>query len=204
MDEINERKEVLEFLSDNEIAPVVGFNGGNAMMNVLSIKNMLRSKFALGLIFAIGCAAIAAPAYAHYIYEAGFTYTSGYGCTWNRAEISHGNGGGYSKSDVRSKRVFTYDGYTFHCGTDLSRPIGHLRAKWRLYKLNGSSWQTCKSSNYSYNTSNTAHLKVDEYHGYNPPCCQGIYRTVAYGHFKSGSSWYGGSLSSGVTGHTLP
>ena len=174
------------------------------MANVLAIKMLFRSKWVLALLFIIGSVAIAAPVYAHYIYEDGFTYTSSYGCTWNRAEISHGNGGGYSKADVKSKKVFTYDGLTFHCGSNLSRPIEHLRVKWRLYKLNGSSWKSCKSSSYFYNATNAAHIKVHKYHGYNPPCGQGIYRTVAYGDFKSGSSWYGGSLSSGVTGHALP
>ena len=57
------------------------------MKNVLSVRNLLRSKLVLGLLLAFGSAMIAVPVYAHYIYEDGFTYSSSYGCTWNRAEI---------------------------------------------------------------------------------------------------------------------
>lgn len=174
------------------------------MKNVLSVRNLLRSKLVLGLLLAFGSAMIAVPVYAHYIYEDGFTYSSSYGCTWNKAEISHGSGGGYSKSDVKSKRAVVSQYGTFYCSGNLSRPIDHLRAKWKLYKLNGSSWQLCTSTGYSYNPTSAAVLTVSRNHGYNPLCGQGIYRTVAFGHFKNNGSWYGGSISSGVTGHTLP
>ena len=178
------------------------------MKNVLSVKGLLLSKRVLGIIIAIAVMSISAPVFAHYIYEEGYTYSSDYECAWNRAEISHGSGGGYSKSDVEAKKVkIDYDDGMImisHCASDFTRPIAHLRAKWMLYIMEDSSWMHCRSGTYRYNPYSASSLRVMEDFGSSPPCGAGEYMTVGYGHLKNGGMWYGGFILAGATGHTLP
>lgn len=170
------------------------------MKNILSIRNLLRSRLVLGLLLAFGSVMIAVPVYAHVIYEQGHTYTSTFNCTWNYSEISHGSGGGYSKSRLKSER--NRDDKI--CYQRLTRPTGHMRIAWDLHKWNGSNWALCTASgNYVNSTSGSA-LTLTRNHGSTPPCGNGVYRTLALGEVKNGSTWYGGHLSSGSTGHTLP
>ncbi len=154
----------------------------------------------LDTLLAVVGASIAVPVYAHVIYEDGHTYTSPYNCTWSRSEISHGSGGGYSKANLKSEQ----NEWRSTCRKRLSRPIGYLRAKWELQKKSGSSWIRCKLGNYYYNGGDASELANTRDHGTSPPCGSGTYRTIGETGVKIGSKWYGGTLSSGVVGHTLP
>lgn len=169
-------------------------------MNVLYLsRRFLHNKLIVGILVAIGVVSIAVPVYAHYIYEDGYTYSSSYDCAWNRAEISHGSGGGYSKSDITAK----LKGSGINCFVNFSRPINHLRAAYDLNKWNGSSWGLCGYTNWTYNTGDAYKLVVFTDHGATPVCGDGSYQTIGYGEFKNGT-WKGGAISSGGTGHVLP
>lgn len=169
-------------------------------MNVLHLrKKFLHNKIFVGMLIAIGVFSTAVPVYAHYIYEDGYTYTSNNDCAWNRAEISHGSGGGYSKSDITAKVVWLGQ----NCGTNFSRPLDHLRAAYTLNFWNGSSWELCAYTDWYYNTGDAYKLVIITDHGASTVCDEGYYQTVGYGELKNGT-WKGGSISSGGTGHDLP
>ena len=160
-------------------------------MDLTLTKKLLRNKLALALLAAVVTSlAFAVPAYAHYVYEDGTTYADADGCTWNRAEISHGNGGGYSKSTVRAKRTVS----NTPCMQTWERPYGNLRAKWALYRDNF----ICISVGYTVNSNTTHTLNVTRYHGNTPPCGDGDYETTATGHHKINGVWQGGSIDSGT------
>ena len=149
-----------------------------------------------------GIMAVAGSLYAHVIYEGGYTYASAYDCTWNRAEISHGSGGGYSKADVRSKqKAFLID---IDCFLPFTRPADHLKVRYKLYKQSGSSWNLCAHTAWNYNNTKADSMIIYTNHGTSPVCGNGSYKTVAYGYLKNGSQWKGGSISSGNVGHSLP
>ncbi len=163
-------------------------------------RNFLkRRKLVLGIVVALIAAAMGGPVYAHVIYEFGHTYSSHYNCTWSRAEISHGGGGGYSKAHVKSE----WNRSKKTCYQRLTVPIKHIRAKWVLYKKNGQSWETCVRSNYWYNGRSASELKNWQNHGSSPPCGAGEYMTEAFTGVKIGT-WYGQPIESGVYGHQLP
>jgi hypothetical protein len=155
---------------------------------------------AIGILVAVVAALIGVPVYAHVVYEDGHTYWSDTNCTWSRAEISHGSGGGYSKANLKSERNY----FTSQCERRLSRPIGHLKAQWMLYKKSGSSWGHCRTGNWYYNGGDASALTNSRDHGTSPPCGSGEYRTKGDTGVKIGSTWYGGVLESGVIGHQLP
>lgn len=175
------------------------------MVKIISLSSLYRNRLFWGVLFAIGVLSVATPAYAHYIYESGYTYTSNDDCTWNRSEISHGVGGGYSKVDVKSSVGAIVEDLGFvRCAANSNRPVDHIRAAWDLGKWDGSSWSVCRLSPWYKNNSSASSLTVSQIHGYNPVCRDGSYRTLGWGHLKINGAWYGGSLSSGATGHTLP
>ena len=160
-------------------------------MDLMPTKTLLRNKLALGLLVAVFASlAVAVPAYAHYVYEEGTVY-SGDTCTWLRSEISHGNGGGYSKSKIVSQQDFM----GWPCGTLFGRPPNYLRLKWSLWE---DGFICTSSSGYTYNSAHTAQMTIDRYHGNTPPCGDGDYETTTTGHHKNGSQWLGGSLDSGT------
>ena len=161
-------------------------------------KFFTRRKWVLGIVVAVIAASIGGPVYAHVVYEDGKTHTSPYNCTWTRAEISHGSGGGYSKATIRSEK----NRGRLPCKERLSRPIKHIRAKWTLYRKSGSSWIRCKTSNYWYNGRTASEVNNYKNHGSSPPCGSGEYMTKTEGGVLIGT-WYGTPLESGVKGHNL-
>lgn len=163
-------------------------------------KFLTRRKWVLGIVVAVIAASIGGPVYAHVVSEEGNTYTSTYNCTWNRAEISHGSGGGYSKATVVSKKN---RGRLYTCKDRLDRPIKHLRAKWVLYRKNNSSWIHCLSGNWWLNGTTSSKLENYRDHGSSPPCGSGEYMTKSHAQVLIGT-WYGTPLESGVYGHNLP
>ncbi len=170
-------------------------------MNVELVKKLLQTKLIVGITLAIAGAAVIVPVYAHYTHDEGFTHHSDFDCVWNRAEISEGSGGGYSKTEMRSKMRKKGDEY---CSADFTRPVEHLRVKEMLYKKNGSSWDLCVSSPNYYSGTSESSLSMATDHGTSPPCGEGIYMTRAYGQLKNDEKWYGGWITSGPSGHPLP
>jgi len=166
------------------------------MTSMIFVKKLISSKLVLGAFLAVGVALVAVPAYAHFMYEHGITSEEDEHCTWNRAEISHGSGGGYAESKVKSRRGL--------CGLSWDRPIGHLKVKWKLLKKDGSSWPVCHSSSNYYNGTTASQMTVGNDYGSTPHCGNGVYKTRAYGYLKNSGTWWGGEIESGVTGHTLP
>lgn len=170
-------------------------------MNLAFTQKFLTMKVIVPIIVLVGSMAVAIPAFAHAIYEDGYTYASDHDCAWNRAEISHGSGGGYAKSDITAKvkgvivRVRCYDYFP--------RPANYLKNRYKLYRWNGSSWSLCRSTSWHYNSRETAKLVIYKNYGSTPPCGAGEYKTEGFGYFKNGT-WKGGSIESGNSGHTLP
>ena len=170
-------------------------------MNLASRQKFLTMKVIVPFVVVLGCMGAAIPAFAHVIYEDNHVYASGEDCSWNRAEISHGSGGGYAKSDISAKIKDQITQIT--CWHDFPRPAKHLKNRYKLYLWSGSDWNLCGSTSWVYNSKETAKLVLKKDYGSSPPCGAGDYKTVSYGYFKNGS-WKGGSIESGSSGHTLP
>lgn len=140
---------------------------------------------------------------AHYVYQQGYIFQRPQGnCTWSRSEVSHGNGGGYSKGDTASK---TYQAHVWggaECGADAPRPANYMKTKLDLYVWTGSYWGLCRASQWGYNPSNTYWYSVETYHGTTPPCGNATYRTDTHSYVNMTGTWEGGVLFSG--NHTLP
>jgi hypothetical protein len=169
-----------------QIAVTCPNNKGEAPMTRL-IQSLLALSIALG--FLLGSTF---PASAHYVYQQGLTYISSLNCTETRSEISHGNGGGYSRADAKSLYVLQTTQGSFNCANVLSRPPGYLAAKWQLYKVVGSELHLCSQGSWSYNNVSTYSWYTYWYHGYAPPCGSGYYATYGAGFVNVNGTWYGG------------
>jgi len=136
------------------------------------------------------------PAMAHYVYEDVLVYASDADCTKVRSEISHGSGGGYSRTDVTPK-------YLQHtpCYTEWTRPAGYIALQYQLYKWTGSQWAVCVGIPWHYNSTPAKKLTAFYNYGSSPLCGPGYYGTLSHG-FVWNEGWHGGSLWSGY--HYLP
>jgi len=141
----------------------------------------------------------ATAALAHYVYEQAEVWDGDGGrCLLVRSEISHGNGGGYSKgSDLTYQQLGPQA-----CLFEWDRGPGYLRVRYNLLKWTGTQYGICKSVDWVYNGSTANIMDVYTYWGTTPPCGTGIYGTATTGQVKYNGSWYGGRMWSGV--HTLP
>ena len=130
--------------------------------------------------------AIAAPAFAHYVYQT--TTYSRYGsrCYWGRSEISHGSKspyGGYWKSTSWANDDVVQLGVTIHCSQSLQLPAGYLAAAvlklvWVPSGAPGQyAWAWCGSNSaWKYNTINKGSVdQIFDYGGKAPPCGPGFY-----------------------------
>ena len=174
------------------------------MINATSAKKLLQNKLILVAVIAVVGAAAIVPVYAHYTHDEGFTHRSDFDCVWNQVGISEGDGGGYSKTEMKSLMKGKRYNRDEYCAADFTRPIEHLRVKTMLYKKNGSSWELCVSSPNHYNETSESDLTMATDHGASPPCGEGIYMIRAYGQLKNDDIWYGGWITSDPTGHPLP
>lgn len=141
----------------------------------------------------------AQPAAAHYVYEDVYVYASDADCTKVRSEISHGSGGGYSRTDVTAKYYYPIIG--IQCYTEWSRPAGYIALRYTLLKWNGSSWAVCAGIGWYYNSVVAKKLTASYNYGTRPWCGSGYYGTMSDGYVYNGA-WHGGSLWSGY--HYLP
>lgn len=140
-------------------------------------------------------------AYAHYVYNSGWTYWSSTDCVWERSETSHGGGGGYTKSDLESWRNLIYP--PANCSITFDRPPNYikLRYDWEKWDESTSNWVVCAYVGWQYNSSTTWHFQLSYDFGSTPWCGSGQYATDTEGYELNGD-WHGGAMWSGS--HYLP
>lgn len=132
------------------------------------------------------------PAGAHYVYEKQATYVDNIDCTYVRAEVSHGPGGGYWKTYTTSR--------TGNCGADWSRPPGHIADKIDILVWTGAQCALCAATDWVFNPNQTAFWSIFTSSNV-PPCGASCYGNHAWGYNWNGS-WHGGVTWSGY--HWLP
>jgi hypothetical protein len=124
-------------------------------------------------------------------------------CTWVRAEISHGPGGGYVMTTVKSRMDDTVE----PCHRSYERPAGYLIMSWHVYKWTGSQWAECvyswnyeQNHNWYWNTSTASSWSLTGA-WFDAPCGTGTYAQSGGGYVLNGD-WNGGFIWSGQ--HDLP
>jgi len=160
---------------------------------------MLRRTLTIGIVLVLLGLTVGV-ASAHYVAHEQRTHLSEHTCVSIRSEISHGSGGGYSKTTVRSK---TSDPYT--CDTKKLKYAGEIKARWRLLWKDWDGWATCRYSNYAYNTKRVDTFTVKRDHGSTTPCGDAKYITQSNGGVLAGSGgWKGTTNVYSSPGHWLP
>ena len=127
------------------------------------------------------------------------TYVGDNHCVRVRSEISHGSGGGYSKATVRAKKNTPYE-----CAGREKRSRNNLKAKWKLLYQTWNGWETCRYSNYVFNTQRVDTFSVYRDHGTSVRCGNTKYITVARGGVNFGSGFEGEKDVYSSPGHVLP
>jgi hypothetical protein len=145
----------------------------------------------------------ATPAAAHYVYQEGHLYRTNDLCVHERSEISHGDGGGYSRVDT-SATTYVAPGGTFPCALALAKPPGHIASKVVVMAWNGSAWYVCAESSWLYNDYVGWQLILESWMHGHPWCGDGWYGTMGHGYVWNPATkdWKGGQLWSGH--HWLP
>jgi hypothetical protein len=145
------------------------------------------------------------PAEAHYVYASGWVYTSETDCTKGRAEISHGYGGGYSKSDTEAawRLIDPFTGRIYYCLGGTNRPPGYIRTHILLYRWSAAyqKWYVCRDDGLRYNSQTAQKFTRYVYWGTTTRCGNGYYGTMAL-HQVYQNGWHGNWLWSGY--HWLP
>lgn len=146
--------------------------------------------------------------WAHYIYESGYTWENGAGkCLWARAEISHGNGGGYAKIDVSAWRENEQPGGSVgpvgvggtseDCADLWTRLPGYLRQRNQLW-YHVHDWAICRRGTWTYNTTNSYTMPLQErWYGTSPRCGNAWYTNVGGTGVYFDSAWKKGYVISG-------
>lgn len=145
----------------------------------------------------------ATPAAAHYVYQEGHVYRTNDLCVHERSEISHGDGGGYSRVDV-SSTTYAAPGGTFPCALALEKPTNQIAAKIVVMAWNGSAWYVCAETAWLYNDYVGWQLIVYSRMIGHPWCGDGWYGTMGHGYVWNPPTrdWKGGTMWSG--NHWLP
>lgn len=130
----------------------------------------------------------ASPAGAHYVYEGRRVYSSPTLCLDGRAEISHGNGGGYVRVDARVSEPSSYGGV---CNGTVWGNRYNVIVKAQLWKYNGRYWELCRDTGWKYSRS----VRVS--YGSRPPCGRGTYGVTGYAYVEN-AGWKGGKIESGM------
>ncbi|MCC3765922.1 hypothetical protein K3N28_22950 [Glycomyces sp. TRM65418] len=170
------------------------------------MNNRLRTSLLRALVVAAAGAMTfvllgASPAAAHYVYEEGHVHRTVELCVHERSEISHGDGGGYSRVDVSSTTVLAPGG-TFPCAYAYERPVNYIASRIEVMAWNGSAWYLCAETSWVYNSQSTWQLIIEARMAGLPYCGTGWYGTMGHGYVLSNNTWYGGALWSGS--HWLP
>ena len=135
-------------------------------------------------------------AYAHYVYEKAYTYYSTSApCVENYAEISHGDGYGYAKVNLKSWRKLIW--FPLECFYEFERPQNNMKVKYELHYHNGNIWTLCQDSSYKYNSTVTAELEKTRKFTSSEYCGAGNYGVWNTGYAKN-NEWYGGSVWAGT------
>lgn len=143
---------------------------------------------------------LAEPALAHYVYKAGWVYRSAWACAWARAELSHGNGGGYTRLDVTAfKATNSPTSYGDRCHSSFQRNPGQLRVKHQLWKQSGSgAWTLCRDSGWITNGAVMSSFSKGITYGASPPCGPGTYGITGFAEVWDGRAWRGGKIEGGT------
>jgi hypothetical protein len=143
---------------------------------------------------------IQSPALAHYVAEWTDVASTGQMCVRGRAEISHGNGGGYSKGEVQTR---TADPSWAACSLRPYQYVHEHAIQLLVQRWDGAQWRDCMLSGWQYRTGSVAHSSVDW--NYNIPCGSGYYTTWSnsYARATSSDGWHGGWAGTGGY-HLLP
>jgi hypothetical protein len=128
---------------------------------------------------------------AHYVYKSGYMWQDSWECVWGRSEVSHGNGNGYSRSDIQVK-VDGDNGTA--CAASFYRPAGYIRVRQIFMAQLAPGWGYCRDTGNLYNSSNNWVMTVTRTHG--GKCGSTNYQTQSIMHELNGS-WKGGTLWSG-------
>lgn len=136
---------------------------------------------------------------AHWVAHEKRTYYGDEYCVSVRSEISHGSGGGYSKSTVRSKKHNPYE-----CAAKKKRYPNNMRAKWTMLFQDWDGWRTCVASNYAKNTQLVDTFSVNRDHGTTTPCGDGRYMNIANASVFIETRWRGTQDVYSSPGHWLP
>lgn len=166
-------------------------------------KGACMKKFLVGFWVAGLLVIPAATAFAHYVYNEGYVWENGSGkCLDNWGEISHGNGGGYAKSETRAVKEAFNGSIEVSCWQSWDRPPNYLRARNVLKKFNSptGTWDVCVSGDWKYNASTNDNLIKESY--YSTPCGTGTYGNNAGAFTYFDNVWKGGYMWSGS--HSLP
>lgn len=140
------------------------------------------------------------PVNAHYVYENEWAYRSDRGhCVRERSEISHGDGGGYSKVDAIISHYWYFDDKHIPCGLSKYKSAGEILIKWDLMKWNASraEWHHCRVIDSVSNRTRTYKFVVYAYYGAYADCGTGWYGTWGSAKVWNGRTFKGGRVWSG-------
>lgn len=162
---------------------------------ILSVAVLL-----LAMVFGSGTAAVA-----HYVYDIAYVWENGAGqCLKERTELSHGNGGGYTRTDIYPLGILNSPFGSVHCERNVDVATGYLRTKHQLDVYGLYGWSYCTQTAFKYNGSSAQYLKLEKYWGSTPPCGgRAYYYAWGLGQWYFNGSWVGGWLGSKDV-HLLP
>lgn len=164
---------------------------------------MTRSRMATMTVVILGLVlGVSGTAAAHYVYQQGYVWQNGQGqCLNERMELSHGSGGGYTRTDLRATTILNTTAGSYHCSQTMLLPASYMRVTHQLDKWNGSSWGYCTSTGLIYRS--TTDDPWVRSRNWNVPCGRGYYVGWGRGQINFDGSWRGGWLSS-KDSHYLP
>lgn len=150
----------------------------------------------LGVIAAGFCIALATAtsANAHYVYEDEEVWSNSDSskCVYTYAEVSHGGGGGFTKT---RGHMGMNDVGIGGCIYPWQRPAGQIVAGYQYMKQRSGTWYVCKELMHGvHNTSKTGALTLSFDFGIAPPCGGGYYATKGGSGTYYGGSWHGNDV----------
>ncbi|MFE7245906.1 hypothetical protein [Streptomyces sp. NPDC057580] len=136
----------------------------------------------------------ATSASAHYVYEDEEVWANADSskCEYTYSEVSHGDRGGYTKTQGHAGQNGTGIG---GCIFPWQRPALNLNVGYQYMKYDGSKWYVCKEyMSGFYNSTKTSILTISWNFGVVPPCGGGYYATKAGSAVLYSATWYGGNV----------
>jgi hypothetical protein len=146
----------------------------------------------LSLILIVSLASAAA---AHFAYQRAVVWEDDAGrCLDLYSEISHGNGGGYTKTVAETYQQLEY---WRSCFWPWQRGPGYIRAKNQMWAWFGSYWGICRgtAAAWKYNSTTTNDFRIEGYRGLygdttKPPCGPRWYVTRSLSQVQLNGVWY--------------